>query len=37
MVEFEHHNMADKAAYNLHGVEAFGSRLSIEESRKHYE
>jgi len=36
MVEFEHPDAAEEAAYNLHGIEVFGNRLSFEESRKHY-
>jgi len=36
MVEFEHPDAAEEAAYNLHGMEVFGNRLSFEESRKHY-
>jgi len=36
MVEFEHPDCAEEAAYNLNGTEVFGNSLSFEESRKHY-
>jgi len=36
MVEFEHPDAAEEAAYNLSGAEIFGNSLSFDESRKGY-
>ena len=36
MVEFEHHDAAEDAAYNLSGAEIFGNILSFDESRQSY-